>query len=252
MSTPAIRLIPALSDNYIYLLTWGVEGLVVDPAESAPVQAKVESLGIKLTTILITHHHADHVGGVEALKERYGCQVIGPNDSRVPCLDRGVSDGQPLMIGPHEVRVMETPGHTRSHVVYYFPDLKVLFSGDTLFTGGCGRLFEGTAEQMWLSLTKIASLPGDTRVYCGHEYTVTNLSFALDVEPGNQEVATRLAKARSLRADGRPTIPSTLAEERATNPFLRAHDRGLRAALHMDKASEIEVFAHLRALKDVF
>ena len=246
--TDPVDIVPALSDNYIYLLHVGESGAIaVDPGEAAPIIAHLESEGRCLTHILITHHHYDHTGGNSVLKERYACEVIGPDDQRVPELDRVVCEGDSFELGPYEIQVLETPGHTTSHISFFFPRQGIVFPGDTLFLGGCGRLFEGDAATMWQSLQKLMRLPDETRVYCGHEYTAGNLRFAASLEPDNQSIQSRIAAM-----DAKCSMPGTLAEEKVTNPFLRVEDPLLMEALGMTGASPVEVFAKVRALKDQF
>lgn len=251
-----VHRIPARKDNYIWLLREPETGAVgvVDPADAEPVEAKLDELGWALTHILNTHHHNDHTGGNLALKARYGCPVIGPraDRDRIAGIDIEVGDGDTYRFGAETARVFDVPGHTRGHIAFWFPGAKALFCGDTLFAMGCGRLFEGTPAQMWSSLSKFADLPGDTRVYCGHEYTEANARFALTVDPDNAALKSRYAEVRKMRAKGLATVPSTMAEERATNPFLRAEDPGLKAALGMDSAEAVAVFAETRARKDRF
>jgi len=234
--------IPALQDNYAWLLHEPASGFtaVVDPPEAEPILAALKQAGGKLDCILLTHHHADHIGGAEALRAQFGARIVGArkDQHRLPRLDEAVSEGDAVRLGPAAAQVLETPGHTRGHIAYYVPEAKALFCGDTLFSLGCGRLFEGTAEEMFQSLQKLAALPGDTLVCCGHEYTASNARFALSVDPDNAALKSRAAEVERLRAAGLPTVPSRLAEERAANPFLRAPDAG--------------VFASLRAKKDKF
>ncbi|MEX0951233.1 MAG: hydroxyacylglutathione hydrolase, partial [Gammaproteobacteria bacterium] len=208
----------------------------------------------QLTHILNTHHHWDHTGGNLALKKATGCTVIGPHSEagRIPGLDTAVADGDVIEFGGHRIEVLETSGHTSGHVVYYLPEEKLAFVGDTLFAMGCGRLFEGSAEQMWHSLQKIMAWPDDTRLYCAHEYTEANASFALTVEPENTELQHRAKEVRGLRAENQPTIPTTLIREKATNPFLRVDSPAIRSRLEMKNARPEEVFARIRALKDNF
>jgi hydroxyacylglutathione hydrolase len=251
-----IEIIPAFSDNYVYLLrdpdTDAVG--VVDPGDAGPVLAALDRLGWRLTHIFNTHHHNDHIGGNRILKDRYGAPVIGPraDADRIPDLDLGVGDGDSLKFGSQDVGVLEVPGHTRAHIAFWFPDAGVLFPGDTLFALGCGRLFEGTPEQMWHSLGKLRDLPADTRIYCGHEYTQSNARFALSIDPDNPALRERAAHIDALRAEGRPTIPSTLGEERLTNPFLRADDPDLSAAVGLAGGDPVAVFAEIRRRKDHF
>lgn len=235
-----VELLPALSDNYIYLLReprTGATG-VVDPAEAQPVLEALARHGRKLDLVLITHHHADHIGGLAELKAATGCRAVGPRADvhRIAGLDELVGEGDRVAFGALTAEVIETPGHTSGHVSYWFPEGDALFCGDTLFALGCGRLFEGDAPTMWRSLGKLAALPEATRVYCGHEYTLSNARFALGVDPDHAELRARVAEIEALRAQGRPTIPSTIGLERRTNPFLRAADA--------------ETFAELRRRKD--
>ncbi len=222
-----IDLIPCLSDNYAYLLRddQGAVG-VVDPSEPGPVQAVLERLGLKLTHIFNTHHHFDHTGGNLDLKAAHGATVIGPRADahRIPGIDIGVGEGDRVGFGALEAEIYEIPAHTSGHIAFHFLADKAVFTGDTLFAMGCGRLFEGTPADMFAAMIKLAALPGDTRVYCGHEYTESNGRFALTVEPDNTDLMTRMADVRRMRAAGLPTIPSTIALERATNPFMRARD----------------------------
>jgi hydroxyacylglutathione hydrolase len=223
-------------------------------SRARPIVAALEERGWSLTHILNTHHHADHAGGNLELKRRTGCRIVGPraDAARIPGIDVEVGDGDAFELGSHRIEVFDTPGHTRGHIVYFFPQDDVAFVGDTLFSLGCGRLFEGTPAQMWSSLTKIMSWPERTRLYCAHEYTQANGRFAVTVEPGNRALAERVAEVAKLRAAGKPTVPSTLALEKATNPFLRPASRNLRETIGLAGASDVEVFAKTRALKDAF
>ncbi len=254
MSRLDVELIPAFSDNYIYLLRDGATGTVavVDPGDATPVIERLERDGLPLNIILNTHHHADHIGGNAELVKRYGARLIGPaaDAHRIPNLDQAVSEGDAVSVGEAKATVIETPGHTSGHITFWFGDDDALFCGDTLFSMGCGRLFEGTPAQMWQSLSKLRTLPDAAKVYCGHEYTLSNARFAAGVEPDNAEVADRLRHIEATRAAGRPTIPADLAAEKQTNPFLRADDPRLAAALNMSDAGPIEVFAEVRARKD--
>lgn len=234
-----VELLPALSDNYIYLLHEPRAGTmgVVDPAEAQPVLDALARRQRRLDLVLITHHHADHVGGLAALKAATGCRAVGPRADahRIPGLDELVGEGDRVAFGALTAEVLETPGHTSGHVSYWLPEGQALFCGDTLFALGCGRLFEGDAPTMWRSLGKLAGLPEATRVYCGHEYTLSNARFALTVAPDNAELRARAAEIEALRARGEPTIPSTIGLERRTNPFLRAADATAFAELRRRK-----------------
>lgn len=251
-----VHLIPALSDNYVYLFRDPATGTVgvVDPSEAAPVVAALDRLGWPLDVVFNTHHHADHIGGNAGLVHRYRCRVVGPlaERERIEGMDVMLDDGDTWRFGDQEVRCLSVPGHTRGHVAFWLPETDALFCGDTLFAMGCGRLFEGTPEQMWRSLGTLRALPPDTRVFCGHEYTLSNARFAAAVEPDNALVADRLAEAEAARAAGRPTIPTTIAAEKAANPFLRADDPALGPALGMGGADAVSVFAELRRRKDAF
>ncbi len=251
-----IVILPALSDNYIYLARCPTTGAVavIDPAEAGPVTEALSAKGWGLAAIFNTHHHGDHTGGNRALKAQFGCPVIGAraDRARIPEIDIAVEGGDAYQFGTEMVEVIATPGHTSGHLAFYFPAAKTLFCGDTLFSLGCGRLFEGTAGEMWASLSALQRLPGDTLVYCAHEYTLANARFALTIEPENTALAARVEEAQRQRDQGRPTLPTTLATERATNPFLRAGDPGIAARLGMTGAPAVEVFAEIRRRKDHF
>lgn len=256
-----ITALPAFSDNYIWLLQDATHRrcAVVDPGDSAPVLAWLAAHpGWQLTDILITHHHNDHTGGVLALKEHSGARVLGPALETIPGRDVALEDGQRVRIFELDWQVLHVPGHTAGHVALFAEDGEqpLLFCGDTLFSAGCGRLFEGTAAQMHASLQRLASLPASTRVYCTHEYTQSNLRFALTVEPDNPALQRRAAEVAELRERQLPTLPSTLALELATNPFLRVTETTIRAKseAHAERplASPSETFAVLRSWKDNF
>lgn len=248
--------LPVLTDNYVYLLHDAASGetAAVDPAVAEPVLAALKEKSWRLNFIFNTHHHGDHVGGNLELKARTGCRIIASysDRNRIPGLDRTVNEGDIVSLGGHRARVIFTPGHTGGHVVYYFAEDGLLFCGDTLFVMGCGRLFEGSAEQLWHSLQKLKNLPGSTQVYCAHEYTRTNGRFALTVEPDNRALQDRMARIERLCAQGRPTVPSTIAEEALTNPFFRESSPLIRRQLNMAGDSPVDVFARLRQLKDRF
>jgi len=224
--TLSVTPLPLLSDNYAWVLQSAGVAAIVDPAEAAPVIAWCEQNRVRPQKILLTHHHADHIDGVAELLAVYGCAVVGARADahRLPALDQAVAEGDFVEVGDAVARVIETPGHTVGHICYYFADEAVLIAADTLFTLGCGRVVEGTMAQMYDSLRKLAVLPPETLVCSGHEYTLDNLKFALSVEPDNTALKQQGETYRALRADGRPTVPSTIADELAANPFLRAKD----------------------------
>lgn len=250
--------IPAFSDNYIWLLDNGDgTALVVDPGDAAPVEQALAERGLRLRAILVTHHHFDHVGGVQTLKQSHDCAVYGPANPAIPAVDHVLHDGDRVRVGAFDFSILEVPGHTLDHIAYYQSgDEPLLFCGDTLFAGGCGRIFEGDPPMMHASLSKLATLPGDTAVYCAHEYTLANLAFARAADPDNEDLQRREAEAQALRQRGAPTVPSTIALERATNPFLRSHLATLRAGLAdvgRDSGGDpVSTFAELRAWKDSF
>jgi len=256
MSMLEIHQIAVLSDNYVYLAHDPVsrETAVVDPAVSEPVMAALSEKGWRLTHILNTHHHGDHVGGNLALKAQTGCSIVGARNDRqrIPGIDVTVGESDTFQLGTAEAKIFEVPGHTLGHIAYWFAESDALFCGDTLFAMGCGRLFEGSAEQMWHSLTKLKALPVNTRVYCAHEYTEANGRFALAVEPDNPALIARMEEVVEQRRNGRPTVPSKMAEELATNPFLRSDQSELKRAVGMEELAPSEVFAELRRRKDHF
>ena len=257
MTRIVVEQIAVLSDNYVYLLHEPESGATaaVDPAVAEPVLAATRARGWRLTHILNTHHHGDHTGGNLELKRHTGAQVVGAgrDADRIPGIDVEVREGDTFLLGHAAAMVFETPGHTSGHIAFWFPDSHALFCGDTLFSLGCGRLFEGTAAQMWDSLAKLRDLPGDTRVYCAHEYTASNGRFARLVERDNAALVARVDQVARLRAAGRPTIPSTMADERAANPFLRADEAAVARAVGMEPGTDpVRVFAELRRRKDVF
>ncbi len=251
-----IEPIPAFDDNYVWWLADGRAAVVVDPGDAAPVARRLSQTGLQLTAILVTHHHGDHVGGVEALVEATGAHVYGPAAEAIACVRTPLSAGDRIEVLGHSFEVIDVPGHTRGHIAYYAPRLAALFCGDTLFACGCGRLFEGTPQQMAESLGRLARLPGETSVYCAHEYTLANIRFALAVEPDNPRLAARGRACEAARVAGRPTLPSTIAEELATNPFLRCDVPALRARAERETpgagASAVATFAALRAWKNRF
>jgi len=256
MAALQIHQIPCLQDNYGYLVHDPDSGLTasIDTPDAAAIEKALTERGWHLDYILNTHHHYDHAGGNLALKKKTGCVIVGPrNDAaRIPGIDARVGEGDTFDLGQHRARILETPGHTTGHICYIFDDDKAAFVGDTLFSMGCGRLFEGTPQQMWTSLQKLIGLPDDTRVYCAHEYTESNGRFAATMEPNNIELAARIREVAALRADGRPTVPSTIGVEKATNPFLRPASAELRATLGLPGAPDADVLGETRRRKDHF
>jgi hydroxyacylglutathione hydrolase len=256
MTKLEIELVPCLRDNYAYLVFDRAEGVcgVVDASEAEPVKRALETRNLKLTHILSTHHHPDHVGGNLALKQAFGVNVVGAakDAARIPGIDIGLKEGESFSLGSHAAHVLEIPAHTSQHIAFWFDSDRAVFTGDTLFAMGCGRLFEGTPEMMWASLSKLMQLPDDARVYCGHEYTEANGRFALTVEPGNTDLQARMDDVRAKRVKGLPTIPSTMGLEKKTNPFLRAQSPEIRRTLGLEDATNVEVFAETRRRKDKF
>jgi len=248
--------IAVLTDNYIYIIhdPDSNQTAVVDPAVAEPVLDMLKENGWQLAYILNTHHHHDHTGANSALKQQTGCKIIAAQADRhrIPGVDIGVEDGDDIHIGKHVAQVIGTPGHTSAHVVYYFAEQALLFCGDTLFSLGCGRLFEGSAAQMWQSLQKIKSLPGNTGIFCAHEYTLSNGQFALSLEPNNSELQERMSWVTEQRRLQLPTIPSTIANELACNPFLREDSPEIQATINKIAKPPVEVFAEIRRLKDHF
>ncbi|HCZ17234.1 MAG TPA: hydroxyacylglutathione hydrolase [Candidatus Accumulibacter sp.] len=247
--------IPAFKDNYIWLLRQGASAAVVDPGDARPVLEVLDREGLSLTTILVTHHHADHQGGVGSLLARYPAEVFGPAAESIAGVTRPLAGGETIQCAFSDVRlqVIAVPGHTLGHIAYY--GAGCLFCGDTLFAGGCGRLFEGSAAQMADSLARLAALPNDTAVYCAHEYTEANLRFAMAVEPGNRRLQSRVNEVAVARANGWATVPSTIAIEKASNPFLRCSEPEVAASARrrvVDADDEVAVFAALRDWKNGF
>lgn len=253
--------VPAFTDNYIWMVHDAQRAVVVDPGDAAPVLDTLERLGLDLHGILVTHHHGDHVGGLAALRPwlAEGAEVWGPGTEGIEGLDRTVREGERLDCLGAPLEVLEVPGHTRGHLAYLLhppgQESPWLFCGDTLFSAGCGRLFEGTPAQLHGSLAKLAALPGATRVCCAHEYTLANLAFAAAVEPGNAAIAAHRATCEALRARGEPTLPSRLALEQSINPFLRTHLPEVAAQARLQgapSADPVEVLAALRRWKNTF
>ncbi|SMC65116.1 hydroxyacylglutathione hydrolase [Primorskyibacter flagellatus] len=246
--------VPCLSDNYAYLVK-GPDGVcLIDAPEAAPIIKALEDRGWGLDVIMITHHHHDHVGGVSELRARYGCKVMGPKaeEAKLPPLDRALEEGMNGGTDAGYVVPMMVPGHTLGHMAFHFPNAGAVFTADSLMALGCGRVFEGTPEMMWDSLSKLAALPPETKIYSGHEYTMSNAKFALSIEPENPSLKSRCEAVAAARSEGRPTVPSVLSEELETNPFLRANLPQVKEALDMPDASDASVFAEIRTRKDNF
>ncbi len=248
--------VACLSDNYAYLVHDAASGetAVIDVPEAAPIITALADRGWRVSQVWLTHHHADHVQGLEELLATHTAKVTGgaADAHRLPKLDVAVSEGDTLKIGDEVGHVMEVSGHTVGHIAFHFPESKLAFTADSLMAMGCGRVFEGTMPQMWDSLCKLAALPPDTTICSGHEYTTANARFAVTVDPDNPKLISRIEEIGRTRADGRPTVPSLLSEELATNPFLRAIDPAVQAHLNMAGSEPVDVFAELRKRKDNF
>lgn len=248
--------LPVLSDNYAFLLHDSESGgtALIDAPDGEPILAALDQRGWTLSTIFLTHHHFDHIDGVGMLVDAHGAKVVGASADahRLPPLDTEVAEGDTVSFAGHVGHVLDVSGHTVGHIAYHFPTLSAVFTGDSLMALGCGRVFEGTAPMMWASLTKLAALPGETRIYSGHEYTAANGRFAQTIDPENSALQARLRTVTAARADGEPTVPSLLEDERATNPFLQASRADIKESLGMAAASDAEVFGEIRARKDSF
>lgn len=256
MATLEIKQVPTRTDNYVYLFRDPESGQVgiVDPSDAEPVIAALEEAGWTPTHIINTHHHGDHTGGNLEIKEKYDVTIVGPraDHDRIAGIDIDVGDGDIFEFGSETATVFDTPGHTRGHIAYHFANSKALFCGDTLFALGCGRVFEGTMEQMWASIEKLRALPDDTRVFCAHEYTQANARFALTVETTNDALKDYVREIDDKRERDEPTVPSLLGREKETNPFLRADIGSVAAAVGLDPADPVSVFAEVRTRKDNF
>jgi hydroxyacylglutathione hydrolase len=250
------KLFLCLKDNFGVLIHDPATGATaaIDAPEAHPIEAALKTTGWALTDILVTHHHHDHTGGIAELKKQYGCRVVAPQGeaAKIPLVDETVREGDTVKVGTLSAKVIETPGHTAGHITYWFKDDKLAFAGDTLFSVGCGRVIEGTPEMLWASLCKLRDLPGDTLVYCGHEYTLANIKFAQSIDPDNAALAARAAQAAQQIAAGRPTVPTTIDEEKITNPFLRADVPEIAAAVGLSGKPAAEVFGEIRARKNKF
>jgi hydroxyacylglutathione hydrolase len=248
------HLFPCLSDNFGVLIHDPSTGATasIDAPDADAVEAALAKTGWKLTDILVTHHHNDHTAGVAPLKQKYKCRVVGPRSEKFRAVDETIGEGGSVKVGNLSARVLETPGHTLDHISYIFDADKVAFVGDTLFSIGCGRVIEGTPEQMWKSLLKLRALPDDMQFHCGHEYTQANIRFALTIEPDNAALKARAKEVDALRAAGKPTLPSTIGAEKAANCFLRADEPSVAAVVGLSGKSAAEVFAEVRARKNKF
>lgn len=246
--------VPCLSDNYAYLVK-GPDGVaLIDAPEAGPIIAALQERNWQLGVIMITHHHHDHVGAVAELRERYKCPVMGPKaeQDKLPPLDMALTPGFSGGTDDGLCEVIAVPGHTLGHIAFHYPKARAIFTADSLMALGCGRLFEGTPDMMWACLSALKNLPGDTMVYSGHEYTQSNAKFALTIEPDNPDLISRIRAIDDARAKNQPTAQVPLSLELATNPFLRASDPGVKAALGMSDASDLAVFTEIRARKDRF
>ncbi len=251
-----IAQIPCLQDNYGFLVhdLASSKTAAVDTPDAEAINKVLVEQNWSLDIILNTHWHGDHTGGNKALKAQWGCRIIAPGGehSKIPACDQTIGEGETVQLGNLQAQVIETPGHTAGHIIYYFADIAAAFVGDTLFSLGCGRLFEGSAEQMWHSLKKLRALPDDTDIFCAHEYSKANADYALSVDPENEALVERARQITDLRAKDKPTIPSVLGLEKKTNPFLRADNDDMAARLGMEDAPAAQVFARLRQGKDNF
>lgn len=254
MAQLEIHQFPCLDDNYGVLIRDSETGVVasIDAPSADSVRDALKEKGWALTHILTTHYHWDHTDGNLQLKSETGCKIIGPRPeaSKVPGIDEQVGEGDSFKFGSFDVKVFETPGHTAGHIVFWIPEASVAFVGDTLFAMGCGRVNEGSMAEMWSGIEKVAKLPPETMLYCGHEYTIANAKFALTVEPGNEALQARAKEVEALRAAGKPTLPTKLADELATNPFIRADSPEIRKVIGMENASNAEVFGEVRERKN--
>ena len=235
-----VTLIPVLSDNYSYILQSQTMTAIIDPGEATPLVKFLENQNIKPDIIYLTHHHFDHIDGAQEIKDKYGCPIIGPaaEENKIKILDTAITKETALDFGDEDIQIFETPGHTLGHICYYFKQSKILFSGDTIFSLGCGRLFEGTAEQMFTSIEQLKALPDNTQIYCGHEYTSDNARFCLSVMPDNQDLLTRIEDIKHLRQKEKPTVPTTIGLEKNTNIFMMCNT--------------VQEFKKYRDLKDNF
>ncbi|MET0546764.1 MAG: hydroxyacylglutathione hydrolase [Caulobacterales bacterium] len=256
MASLQIHMFPCLNDNYGFLIhdPQSGETASIDTPEAGPILAAAKAKGWTITQIWNTHWHPDHAGGNAAIKAETGCVIYGPKGeaAKIPMIDHAVDDGDQVRLGQYEARVLNVGGHTMGHIAYHFPSENVAFVGDTLFALGCGRVFEGTPQQMWTSLSKLAALPPETKIYCAHEYTQSNARFAITIEPDNAALQARKKSIDAARTKGEPTVPTTIAAELASNPFLRADTASVREAVDLKQAPAWQVFAEVRRRKDTF
>jgi hydroxyacylglutathione hydrolase len=254
--TAKTHLFRCLKDNYGVLLHDQDSGATaaIDAPEAAQVEAALKETGWRLTDILVTHHHGDHTAGIAELKDRHHCRVVAPQNeaAKIPLVDETVREGDKVSVGKLLANIIETPGHTAGHISYWFHGDKLVFAGDTLFSIGCGRVIEGTPEMMWASLLKLRDLPNDTKIFCGHEYTLANIKFAQTIEPNNRALTARAEEAARQIAAGSPTIPTTIEQEKAANPFLRADLPEVAVSVGLGGRSAAQVFAEVRARKNKF
>ncbi len=256
MANVDVHIFPCLESNYGYLVRDAATGVTasIDAPDADAVLDAAREIGWQVSHILVTHRHADHVQGIEAVKAATGCTVIGPEKhaDQIPGIDETVKEGDEIALGEARFQVIATPGHTVEHLTLFEPDAKVAFVGDTYFVMGCGRLFEGTAEELMTSMRKVAALPDETRLYCGHEYAVDNARFAITVDPDNEALAQRMKEVETMRDRGEIVMPTTVGIEKATNPYLRASDPSVKLAVGLPDASDAQVFGEIRRRKDNF
>lgn len=247
-----IYALKALEDNYIFMFVWENKAICIDPGQSKVVIDFINELNLELTAIFLTHFHHDHIDGVEDLINKYDCNVVGPASDTYSFIKQSVVANDEIITGPFVIQILRSPGHTPEHICYYFPEKHLLLAGDTIFGGGCGKILDGTPDELYSSLRAIAHLPQDTKIFYAHEYTLVNLLFAQSVDPDNSAIQMRYREEKEKLLNETPTVPSTLELELATNPFLRTKQSSIRKFLHMEDNTDLEVFTKLRALKDEY